>query len=128
MMQQLELLQQRVARQSPAEQFVFDVIRTLAQFAALGDAHRWATAEKILDALGIPVNETTKKKLRDAASAEVERIVSGDRGYCLLRHATIAEAAHSYRRRFAMGADNIHKAIKQRNAAHRALHESKEAA
>ena len=54
----------------------------------------WMRAEAILQAEGLPVNETSKRRIRRLASESRGRIGSGQLGYKLIREMTAEEFGH----------------------------------
>jgi len=54
----------------------------------------WITAGDLLIAMGLPVTETTKRRLRAIASESHGRIAGGQRGYKLVEEMTAEEFGH----------------------------------
>lgn len=80
--------------------------------AALG-SRRWRTAADLTAATGF-----SDRKLRALAAASDDRIISGQRGYCLLAEATPAEITHAADWIISQGKKMIRRGIKIRKAAH----------
>jgi hypothetical protein len=55
----------------------------------------WLTAAQILTQLGEPVHEAAKRKLRDLANHSAGNLISGQKGYRHIRHASPDEIAHA---------------------------------
>jgi hypothetical protein len=80
-------------QRDPTEESERDVLRTLSQFAATGQ--RWTTAVQIGILLGWGESENTRRKIRAIAEVNRHKILSGQRGYCLLEYATREEIQHA---------------------------------
>lgn len=61
--------------------------------ALLLEARGWRTAEEVLGTLGIVATETNKRRVRAWAN-RTARVISGQRGYRHLRHASADEVRH----------------------------------
>jgi hypothetical protein len=61
----------------------------------LSDEPGWITAAQLLVKAQWPVTDANKRKLRDLASQSNGQIISGQRGYRHIRHATIEEIEHA---------------------------------
>lgn len=61
----------------------------------LADQKDWITAAQLLATAWWPITEENKRLLRDLASQSDGQIISGQRGYRHIRHATIAEIEHA---------------------------------
>jgi len=126
MTDQLQLFQQRAARQQAHELDERAVLLTLKQYANLPEPQRWAKGKDLIDALGWPDHENSRRKLRKIAEQNPTRIVSGDDGYCLLENATLKEVAHCCRRLASQGIKNFRRAMKTRHAYHQFLKSGRE--
>lgn len=80
--------------------------------AALG-GHRWRTAAQLTTAIGL-----SDRKLRALAADSQGRIISGQRGYCLISEATPEEIAHAADWLIAQGRLMIKRGIQIRKHAH----------
>lgn len=68
-----------------AEELIAEMINWLAQ------AEDWLTAEDLCIQLALPVNESSKRRLRQAAAESEGRICSGNNGYKLMHRCTVEE-------------------------------------
>ena len=88
--------------------------------ALLASAGGWLYAREVLARLGRPVTEDGKREIR-AIAAECPRILSGQRGYCHLRHATPEEIHHAKQWLISQGKQMISRGIAIARAAHAAV-------
>jgi hypothetical protein len=77
----------------------------------------WWTAAGILTAAGRPVDEGAKRTIRQAAT-ESHLVISGQRGYKHLEHATAEEIDHAANWLRSQGEEMINRSVAIRIAAH----------
>lgn len=94
---------------------VTDQDRDLARFRLALLGRQWRTAAELRVATGL-----TDRRLR-ALAAQTDDIISGQRGYCLLREATPEEIRHSSSWLISQGQKMIKRGVAQRRAAHHLL-------
>lgn len=63
--------------------------------AVLDQEMDWLTAAQLLVKLGEAPSETNKRKLRELANASAGKIISGQKGYRHIRHASPEEITHA---------------------------------
>jgi len=84
----------------------------------------WILARDILGIIGQPATEDGKRWLRGLAE-QSDKIVSGQKGYCLIDAATLDEIAHSGENLICQGKKLISRGIALRHAAHRRIANTK---
>lgn len=119
-----DLFQRREAKEKASVGEQADVIRTLRNFATYGQ--RWVKAKDIIESLGLPDCVRTRRKLRKVAEANRKRIITGDKGYCLLSQATLKEVARASRRLLSQGRKMVAAGIATRAAYYRFMKEGEE--
>ncbi|HUS37327.1 MAG TPA: hypothetical protein VM680_18415 [Verrucomicrobiae bacterium] len=82
----------------------------------LADQKGWITAAQLLVTAWWPITEENKRLLRDLASQSDGQIISGQRGYRHIRHATLEEIDHAanWLQHQAVEMDNRARAIRRR--------------
>lgn len=110
MPEQLELTTYRQG-QSGSDPAAPDPDEVAQLVALLSAAGCWMSAQEILEQLGRPVNEATKRTLRELASESRGEIVSGNSGYKHTRHITPDELSEFWGRMVNQGKKMIARAI-----------------
>jgi hypothetical protein len=82
-------LQTELHLEAPSDESVDVVVAVLAQ------AMDWVTAGELCVKLGFHPTDTNKRKLRNLANASAGKIISGQKGYKHIRHATPEEITHA---------------------------------
>jgi len=77
----------------PAEQHALPEHEVKWFLDLLGDGD-WKTADEILQSVEQPVNDSTKRRLRQLAAGSAGRIAGGQKGYKLVVHMTADEYGH----------------------------------
>lgn len=77
------------ANEVPADESVALAISILDQ------QQGWLTAAQLLVKLGAAPSESNKRKLRDVANSSQGKIISGQKGYKHIKHATNEEVHHA---------------------------------
>jgi len=85
------------------------------------EQHAWATAVQILERVNYPTTDSNKRWLRQLASAS-DWILSGQKGYRHLQHATTEEVQHAAAWLESQGKLMSERACRIRRNAHRILH------
>jgi hypothetical protein len=80
----------------------------------------WLLASQILIRCGLPIGEVNKRRLR-ALAARSQLILSGQRGYCHLDHASVEELHHAAAWMESQARQMQRRAIHLRQAAHRMI-------
>src|SRR5213075_1562170 len=73
----------------PADESVDTVV------AVLDQEMRWLTAEELCFKIGSKPTDSNKRKIRNIANASQGKIISGQKGYKHIRHATPEEITHA---------------------------------
>jgi len=89
----------------------------LAKYAELG--RRWVLGKDIVEALGWPDHENSRRRLRSVAETNSKAILSGDKGYALLSTCTPDEINHAANRLRSQGERMIQRSVDIRAAYHR---------
>lgn len=63
--------------------------------AVLDQSTGWLNAEELCVKLGSKPTDTNKRKIRNLANASTGKIISGQKGYKHIRHATPEEITHA---------------------------------
>lgn len=93
-----------------------DVLRTLKQFADNGK--RWVLGRELVESIGWPDCENSRRKLRAVAEANAKRILSGDKGYALLSNCTPDEIIHAANRLRTQAEKMLRRSLDIQNAYH----------
>jgi len=62
---------------------------------------------------GSKTNDAVRRELTDLADASEGQVISGNKGYCLLRNATVEEVEHASARLISQGRKMVSRGIRQ---------------